>query len=110
MSVYQVILISMLISVLFRPQEPINTQIFYSFYKNVNVVFRIQFYFYDETKKFSANFDVILLNFLILLNIFHRILDRESDGKLSLNKVITDIAEICRKILDKMSVQLDCFL
>jgi hypothetical protein len=59
-------------------------------------------------KMFSASFDIIVFNLLIIVNIFHRILGRESDVKMSLKKVITDVTEICRNILDKMSVHLVC--
>jgi hypothetical protein len=43
--------------------------------------------------KFSTNFDIIL----IIFNIFHRILDRESDSKISINQVVTDGTVICRR-------------
>lgn len=59
-------------------------------------------------KTFSTSFVITVFNLLIIVNIFHRTLDRESDVKISLKKVISDVNEICRNVLDKMSVHLVC--
>jgi len=94
--VCQRVLISVLITACCRPQEPINTQILFCSHKNIQVIFKFIFNFTMKHNKFSTIYDIIVMNFVLIFNIFHWILDRESDSKISLKKVVTDGTVICR--------------